>query len=257
MDVSIGAMILFAGLFAGFVDAIAGGGGLIMIPALMLGGLPVHAAIATNKLCGTTGCLTSSLKFARAKLVDWRACAAMGFPAVVGALVGSRLISALSRDWAEPIVIVLLIAVTLWVLFKPRLGGDAAETATAPRVSVARMIQSGALGAVFGFHDGFFGPGTGTFIVFALLALWSLNFVRGTGSAKVINLMTNLTAVISFFWIGAVDLPRGLVASAGVVVGAYAGASVAATRGARVIKPLFVIVTVVIVGKLLIGYLVR
>jgi uncharacterized membrane protein YfcA len=257
MDISVALMILFAGLFSGFVDAIAGGGGLIMIPALMLGGLPVHAAIATNKLCGTTGCFTSSLKFARAKLVDWRACAAMGVPAVFGAVLGSRLISMLSRDWAEPIVIVLLIAVTLWVLFKPKLGGDAGD-ATAPQgVGVARMVQSGALGALFGFHDGFFGPGTGTFIVFALLALWSMNFVRGTGSAKVINLMTNLAAVISFLWVGAVDLPKGIIASAGVVVGAYAGASLAATKGARLIKPLFVIVTTIIVGKLLVGYLLR
>ena len=257
MDLSVAVMILFAGLFSGFVDAIAGGGGLIMIPALMLGGLPVHAAIATNKLCGTTGCLTSSLKFARARLVDWRACAAMGVPAVFGAILGSRLISMLSRDWAEPTVIVLLIAVTLWVLFKPKLGGDAGDAAAPQKVSVARMVQSAALGALFGFHDGFFGPGTGTFIVFALLALWSMNFVRGTGSAKVINLMTNLAAVISFLWVGAVDLPKGLIASAGVVVGAYAGASLAATKGARLIKPLFVIVTSIIVGKLLVGYLLR
>jgi uncharacterized membrane protein YfcA len=257
MDVSVAVMILFAGLFSGFVDAIAGGGGLIMIPALMLGGLPVHAAIATNKLCGTTGCFTSSLKFARAKLVDWRACAAMGVPAVFGAVMGSRLISMLSREWAEPIVIVLLVAVTVWVLFKPKLGGDAADPAAPEGVSTARMVQSAALGALFGFHDGFFGPGTGTFIVFALLALWSMNFVRGTGSAKVINLMTNLAAVTSFLWVGAVDLPKGIIASTGVVVGAYAGASLAATKGARLIKPLFVIVTSVIVGKLLVGYFLR
>ena len=84
-----------------------------------------------------------------------------------------------------------------------------------------------------------------------------MNFVRGTGSAKVINLMTNLAAVISFLWIGAVDLPKGIIASAGVVVGAYAGASLAATRGARFIKPLFVVVTALIVGTLLVGYLLR
>jgi hypothetical protein len=256
MDVSVAAMILCAGLFAGFVDAIAGGGGLIMIPALMLGGLPVHAAIATNKLCGTAGCFTSSVQFARARLVDWRACVMMGVPAVFGAVAGSRLISRLSRDWAEAIVIALLIAVTLWVLFKPRLSHDTSDAAPA-RVTTARMIQSVALGAVFGFHDGFFGPGAGTFLLFALLGLWSLNFVRGTGSAKVINLMTNLAAVTSFFWVGAVDLPKGLIASAGVVGGAYAGASVPTTNGARVIKPLFVIATSVIVGKLVVGYLLR
>jgi uncharacterized membrane protein YfcA len=258
VDISVGLMILGAGLFAGFVDAIAGGGGLITIPALMLGGLPVHGAIATNKLCGTTGCLTSSLKFAHAGLVDWRACATMGLPAIVGALLGSRLIAMLSNDWAEPIVIVLLIGVTLWVLFKPKFGSATPDASAAKTpVSMAKLLQSAALGTLFGFHDGFFGAGTGAFIVFALLALWSLDFVRGTGSAKVINLMTNVTAVISFLWMGAVDLRLGVLASVGVVGGAYAGATVAATKGARVVKPIFVIVTVVIIGKLLIGYLAR
>lgn len=257
MDAGVVLTILLAGLFSGFVDAVAGGGGLIMIPALMLGGLPAHAAIATNKLCGTTGCVTSSITFVRARAVDWRACAAMGVPAVFGAVVGSRLISMLSKDWAEPIVIGLLIATTLWVLFKPKLVGGPTAATTRPRENVARMIQSAALGALFGFHDGFFGPGTGALVVFALLALWSMNFVQGTGSANVINLMTNLAAVLSFLWVGAVDLPKGLVASGGVVVGAYAGASLAATKGARFIKPLFVVVTTVVVGTLLVGYLLR
>jgi uncharacterized membrane protein YfcA len=256
MDLSVAVMILCAGLVAGFVDAVAGGGGLIMIPTLMLGGLPAHAAIATNKLCGTTGCFTSSLKFARAKLVDWRACAAMGVPAVFGAVMGSRLISMLSRDWAEPIVITLLIAVTLWVVFKPKLSGNPGEPRAGEGVGVARVVQSGALGVLFGFHDGFFGPGAG-FIMVALLALWSMNFVRGTGSANVINLMTNLAAVTSFLWVGAVDLPKGIIASTGVVLGAYAGASLAATKGVRVIRPLFVIVTTIVVGKLAVSYLLR
>lgn len=257
MDLSVAVMILGAGLLSGFVDAVAGGGGLIMIPALMIGGLPVHAAIATNKLCGTTGCVTSSLKFARAKLVDWRACAAIGVPAVFGAVMGSRLISMLSPDWAEPIVIALLIAVTLWVVVKPKLRGDRGDAPAVDGLGAARMVQAGALGALFGFHDGFFGPGTGALIMFALLAVWSMNFVRGTGSAMVINLMTNLAAVLSFLWMGVVDLPKGIIASAGVAIGAHAGASLAATKGVRAIKPLVVIVTTIVVGKLLVSYLLR
>jgi uncharacterized membrane protein YfcA len=117
------------------------------------------------------------------------------------------------------------------------------------------MIPSAALGAVLGFHAGFFGPGAGTFIVFAVLALSSVNFVQGTGSAKVINLMASLTALISFFWIGAVDLPKGLIACVGVVVGASAGAAFAATKGARFARPLLVIATAVVIGKLLVDYL--
>lgn len=256
MDLTVAAMILCAGLLSGFVDAIAGGGGLIMIPSLMLGGLPAHAAIATNKLCAITGGMASSIQFVRAKLVDWPACLAIGLPAVFGAVVGSRLISRLSPDWAEPLVIGLLIAVSLWLLLKPRLARRPAALA-GTRVGPARMIQAAGLGALFGFHDGFFGPGTGALIVFVLLALWSVNFVRGTASARVITLMTSVAAVVSFLWVGAIDLPKGLLASAGTIVGAYAGASVTATRGARIIKPLFIIVTSVVVGKLLVGYFLR
>jgi uncharacterized membrane protein YfcA len=257
MDLNVAAMILLAGLFSGFADAIAGGGGLIMIPALMLGGLPAPAAIATNKLCGTTGCLTSSLTFWRAGLVDWRACVLVGFPAVAGAVASSRVISMLSMERAEPVVIVLLVAVALWLLLKPKFSEAAAAAGAPPRVTPLRMLQSAAVGALVGFHDGFFGPGAGAFMIFALLALWSVSFVRGMGSAKVINLMTNLAAVTSFLWVGAVDLRHGLVAAAGVAVGAMADASFATTRSAAVIKPLFLLVTGLIVVKLGVDYFFR
>lgn len=256
MDLTVAAMILSAGLLSGFVDAIAGAGGLIMIPSLMLGGLPAHAAIATNKLCGITGGVASSVQFVRARLVDWRACLTIGLPAVLGAVVGSRLISRLSPVWAEPIVIALLVAVTLWLLIKPRLARAAAAVAST-RLGPARMIQAAALGALFGFHDGFFGPGTGALIGFAVIALWSVNFVRGTASARVITLMTSVAAVVSFSWMGAIDLPKGLLASAGTLVGAHVGALVTGTRGAWIVKPLFIVVTTVIVGKLLVDHFLR
>ena len=256
MDVSVAAMILVAGLFSGFVDAVAGGGGLIMIPALMLGGLPAHAAVATNKLCGTAGCLSSSVVFLRARLVDWRACLLVGGPAVLGAVAGSRLISQLPRAWAEPTVIGLVLAVTAWLLFKRKAAGatDAVQTTD---VSVARMLQVAACGALVGFHDGFFGPGAGAFMAIALLALWSVNFVRGTASAKVIALMTNVAAMLSFVWIGAVDVPKGLIAAAGVFVGAHAGAAVVTRTGARMLQPVVIVITMVMVGKLLVDYVIR
>lgn len=258
MDVTVAAMIVLAGLLSGFVDAVAGGGGLIMIPTLMLGGAPAHVAIATNKLCGTTGYMTSSLRFVRAKLVDWPACFAIGLPAAAGAVVGSLLISRLTRQWAESIVIGLLIAVTAWVIVKHRLVSRRSDLPSAPTtVGPARMIQSGALGLLLGFHDGFFGPGAGALLVFALLVLWSLNFVRGTGSAKVIALMTNLAAVTAFLWVGAVDVQKGLLASVGTIAGAYAGASAVATWGERLNRPFFAIVTSVLVAALLVVYVLR
>jgi len=254
MELGLASIIFLTGVCSGFVDAIAGGGGLIMLPTLILSGLPVSAAIATNKLCGSCGALTSSLKFAQAGQVDWRACVYMGVPAILGSLLGSRAIGYLAKAWAEPVVILLMIAMTIFVLLKPEFGMGVAKTRSPLAVRIAQLIVSG---FVIGFHDGFFGPGTGTFLVFVLLWVWSLDFLRGTGSAKVINFMTNVTALVSFLAIGTIDFPKGFVGAAGIILGAYSGATFAAKSGAKLIKPLFVLVTFVLVGKLLVNYFSR
>lgn len=258
MDIGLLFLIFLAGLFSGFVDAVAGGGGLIMIPGLLLSGLPVNAAIATNKLCGTFGTLTSSLKFALAKKVDWRACTYMGAPAAFGSLLGSRQIGFLPKAWAEPVVIILMIAIALFVLLKPEFGMEM-KKASPDMANLAwiQIVKLAILGFVIGFYDGFFGPGTGTFLVFVLLSVWSLDFLQGTGSAKVINLITNVTALVSFLGLGAIDFPKGLVGAVGVFLGAYSGATFATKNGAQVITPLFVSITLVLVGKLLLDYFSR
>lgn len=257
MELGLIFIIFLTGVFSGFVDAIAGGGGLIMLPGLMLSGLPVNAAVATNKLCGSFGALTSSLKFAHAKKVDWRACTYMGVPAVFGSLLGSRSIGFLPKAWAEPLVIILMIAMTLFILLKPEFGMQVAKAAAITEHNWLQITKLVVLGFVIGFHDGFFGPGTGTFLVFALLSVWSLDFLCGTGSAKVINFMTNVTALISFLWMGIIDFPKGFVAAVGIILGAYTGATFATKKGAKLIKPLFVTVTFVLVGKLLLDYFSR
>ncbi len=257
MELGLIFMIFLTGVLSGFIDAIAGGGGLIMLPGLLLSGLPVGAAVATNKLCGTFGTLTSSLKFAHAKKVDWRACTYMGVPAIFGSLLGSRSIGFLPTAWAEPVVIILMIAMTVFVLLKPEFGMEVATSPVLTESSWLQIAKLAVLGFAIGFHDGFFGPGAGTFLVFVLLSVWSLDFLRGTGSAKVINLMTNVTALVSFLLIGAIDLPKGFVGAAGVTLGAYSGATFATKKGAQLIKPLFVLVTSVLVGKLLLNYFSR
>lgn len=247
-------VVFGVGLVAGFVDAIAGGGGLIMLPGLLFTGLPAGSAIATNKLCGTAGAIASSAKFAQSGNVDWRACVTMGLPAIVGAYTGSRSISFLPKTWAEPIVIVLMVVITGFVLFKPTLGTAAPEPKALPKLS-ARQILSGLLaGLVIGFHDGFFGPGTGIFLVFSLLSLWRLDFLRATGTTKIINLMTNVTALLTFATSGNIDYSKGLMGAVGVGIGSYIGATFATQKGANVIKPIFVAVTTALIAKLLFDY---
>lgn len=243
---------------AGFVDAIAGGGGLIMLPGLLFTGLPVSSAIATNKLCGTCGAITSSLKFAHAKQVDWQTCALMAIPVVSGAYLGSRSIDLLPSTWAEPLVIFLMTAITLFVVINPGFGMAEALPAPSEPLPLSQHFKSVGLsllfGTLIGFHDGFFGPGTGVFLVFVLLSLWSQGFLRATGSAKVLNLLTNVTALITFALAGNIDYSKGMVGAVGVGAGAFLGATFATQKGAKLIKPLFMVVTTVLIAKLLFNY---
>ena len=257
-------IITAVGLVAGFVDAIAGGGGLVMLPGLIFSGLPVSSAIATNKLCGTFGSLTSSLKFAQSQQVDWRACTVMALPIVLGAYSGSRSIGLLPSTWAEPLVIVLMVAITLFVVCNPGFGmaestADSvangsilpAEDSSSP---AKRTLWSIVAGSLIGFHDGFFGPGTGVFLVFALLSLWPLNFLRATGTTKVLNLLANFTALITFAIAGDIDYSKGLCGALGVATGSFLGATFATKKGAKLIKPIFILVTTALVIKLLVNY---
>ncbi|MGB3788398.1 MAG: TSUP family transporter [Phormidesmis sp.] len=269
-------VVFGVGLVAGFVDAIAGGGGLIMLPGLLFTGLPVGSAIATNKLCGTCGALTSSLKFAQTKQVSWRACALMGLPIVLGAYLGSRSISLLPTAWAEPVVIVLMVAITSFVVLKPDFGLAKSLPESAPfsesssplasdqvqeiardrthKPTQKRTLWSILAGGAIGFHDGFFGPGTGVFLVFSLLVLWPIDFLRATGTTKILNFLANVTALITFAFGGDIDYTKGFSGAAGVTIGSFLGATFAAKKGAELIKPIFIAVTTALVAKLLFDY---
>ncbi len=252
-------LIFVVGLVAGFVDAIAGGGGLIMLPGLIFSGLPVSGAIATNKLCGTFGALTSTLKFAQSKQIDWRACAAMGIPVVLGAYLGSRSIGLLPSAWAEPLVIVLMVAITFFVVCNPGFGmakrpEQDSGFERSRQQPLQRILWSILAGGAIGFHDGFFGPGTGIFLAFALLSLWSLDFLRATGTTKLLNFLANATALITFTTTGGIDYPKGISGALGVIIGSFLGATFATKQGAKLIKPIFIAVTTTLVAKLLLDY---
>ena len=242
------------GLIAGFVDAIAGGGGLIMLPGLLFTGLPVSSAIATNKLCGTFGSLTSSAKFAQSKQVNWRACALMGLPVALGAYFGSRSIDRLPSAWAEPVVIVLIATITVFVLLNPEFGTARSAASTQPMAPKQQIALSLIAALAIGFHDGFFGPGTGIFLVFALISIWPLDFLQATGSAKVLNLVANAVALATFAIAGNIQYDKGICGAAGVMTGSFMGASFATKKGTKLIKPIFIVVTTALVGKLLFEY---
>ena len=258
-------VVFGVGLVAGFVDAIAGGGGLIMLPGLLFTGLPVGSAIATNKLCGTFGSLTSTLTFAQSRQIDWSACKLMALPIIIGAYLGSRSIGLLPSAWAEPIVVALMAIITLFVIFKPGFGtaqivataelssNDLQQSNYASKRTFNRVLGLILAGGAIGFHDGFFGPGTGIFLVFALLSLSSIDFLRATGTTKLLNFLANFTALITFAAAGSIDYSKGISGALGVMLGSFVGATFATKKGATLIKPIFIAVTVALIIKLLVS----
>jgi uncharacterized membrane protein YfcA len=237
-------LIFTISIVAGFIDAIAGGGGLIMLPAFIFTGMPPQIAIATNKLVNVSGTSMSAFKFWKAGTVNWKIFSAMIIPALMGAVLGSYLIGILDRKAAGPVISGLLILVALIVLFKPDFG-------SAKSTSKPSLLNLAIAGLCIGVHDGFFGPGAGVFLIFSMIHFGGSNFLGATSTAKMVNLFTSLIALIAFIRAGQVNWEYGIVASVGVVIGSYFGAGHAGRIGTKIIKPIFLCMAVSIAVKIM------
>jgi uncharacterized protein len=229
-----------AALAAGFVDAVVGGGGLIQLPALLIG-LP-HATplqiLATNKLGSICGTTISSATYYRRIRPDPRTFLPMMLLALAGSFAGALVASQVPREAFEPLVLVVLVLVGAYVLLRPELGETTALRYTGGQHVTAAM----GVGVVIGFYDGALGPGTGSFFVFALVGLLGYNFLEASAKAKLANWATNLGALLLFVPQGGVLWKTGLVLGACNLVGAYIGARVAVSRGARFVRIFFVVI---------------
>jgi uncharacterized protein len=238
--VTVLVLLGLAAIAAGFVDAVVGGGGLIQLPSLLLG-LPNAAPtqiLATNKLASICGTSVSAATYYRRIKPDPRTFLPMMVVAFAGAFTGAAVASHIPRDAFEPIVLVALVVVGAYVLFKPTLG-----MATALRWSGHRHLAAAlAVGFVIGFYDGALGPGTGSFLVFSLVGLLGYSFLEASAKARLANWATNLGALALFVPQGAVLWKVGLVMGGCNLVGGYVGARVAVSRGARFVRVFFIVV---------------
>lgn len=234
------ALLAAAALAAGFVDAVVGGGGLIQLPALVLG-LPSASPVqvlATNKLGSICGTSVSSVTYYRRVRPHAGTFVPLMLFAFVGSFGGALLASHIPKDSFEPIVLVVLVAVGAYVLLRPELG-----TATALRFSGHRhTLAAMGAGLVVGAYDGALGPGTGSFFVFTLVGLLGYAFLEASAKARMANWATNLAALTVFVPQDAVMWRVGLVMGACNLVGAYVGARTAVSRGARFVRVFFVVV---------------
>jgi uncharacterized membrane protein YfcA len=224
-----------AGFVAGFVDSIAGGGGIVSLPALLAAGLPPHLALGTNKLQACLGTTMAATRYARRGWLVARelplgiACTA------AGSLTGAALVTHLSSMWLARAIPWLLVAIFVYVLRAPRIG-DSSHAAKTPAGVFGALA-----GLALGFYDGFFGPGTGSFWMIAFVALRGFSFPQATAQTKAMNLTSNLVALAWFGAHGAVVWPLGLCVGAANVAGAAVGSSLAVERGAPLIRAFFLV----------------
>ena len=238
------AFLIAVAFCAGAVDAIAGGGGLLTIPALMAAGVPPESAHATSKLQRTIGTGSAFLTFWREGHIDLRRFAWPAAGAFAGSMLGATTVQHISSDFLAAFVPVLLIAMGLYFLLAP------------PMSSVDRHARAGPLGltlivAALGFYDGFFGPGTGSFLTLTLVALGGLGLVRAIGNAKFLNLSTNIAGLLAMIAGGHVLWLLGLSMATANVAGNQLGARLAIRFGGRGVRPLLVVMSFALTAKLL------
>ena len=234
------ALLVLAGVFAGFVDAVVGGGGLVQLPALLLGlpGASPVQVLATNKLASICGTTVSSATFYRRVRPDPRTFLPLMVLAFLGSAMGAVVASFIPRSAFEPIVLVALVLVGGYVLFRPTLGAETALRFAGHHHTLAAM----GTGLAIGFYDGALGPGTGSFFVFALVGLLGYNFLEASAKARLANWATNLAALCVFVPQGAVLWKVGLVMGVANLVGGYLGARTAVARGTRFVRIFFIVV---------------
>jgi uncharacterized membrane protein YfcA len=240
-------LILFlGGFFAGFVDSIAGGGGLISLPVLLFVGLPPQVALGTNKLQGAFGTLSSSYNYIRKKKVDLRASFTGIVFTFIGAAIGARLIQQLNPGFIKHIIPMLLLVVFVYTLMARDLGVKHRDALMSKRWFFFMF------GLGLGFYDGFFGPGTGSFWTAGFLVMLGYDMTRAAGATRIMNFTSNIVALSVFVMGNNVLYSAGICMAFGQVLGARIGSTLAIKNGARFIRPIFLCVVFTTIARL--GY---
>lgn len=239
--------ILFAaGLAAGWVDSIAGGGGLITLPVILNLGFSPADSLGTNKLQAVFGSGSATVHYGRAGLIDYRAAWAGVLFTAVGALSGALAVQWIHPDFLRQAIPYLLLAVALYFLFRPQLG-DADVHARCGRHLFHLMFGLG-----IGFYDGFLGPGTGSFWAMAYVLVLGFNLTKATAHTKLMNFTSNAVSLLMFAVGGHVQVLPGLVMGAGQLLGARLGSKMVIRRGTKFVRPIFIVVAIALTVRLLV-----
>ena len=237
-----------AALVAGFVDAVAGGGGVITFPTLLMLGLPVSQIVGTNKFVSTCGTSAATYTFWRNGFIS-REVGVRAVPVVVvGSLLGAYLVLALPNDFLRPLAGTLTLAIALYAFFRPKLGAEHGYQGLTAPLTVKLLLAA----LIIGFYDGFFGPGTGMFLTLFFVRVLKMDFVNAAGNTKLLNLVSNVVPLTYFLFSGVVLFNYAVPMAVGNLIGGYLGAHAAVKVGPQLVRWIFIIMAAALSIKLMI-----
>ena len=248
LDPTVMLLLCSVAFIAGFIDAIAGGGGLLTVPALLTAGLPPHLVLGTNKLAATFGSLTASITYYRKKLFDpyyWRHAL---IATAVGACIGVLVVDQISKSTLEKVLPVLILIAAIYSLFVKVQADDQLQL---PADNSKNRWSQRLQGLGLGFYDGIAGPGTGSFWMVSTMALYKINLLLTSGVARSMNFVSNGFALVTFAVLGHIHYQLGIAMGLCLMVGSYFGAHTAIRFGSKLIKPLFMLMVMAIALRLI------
>lgn len=245
LGLNIFVILFMVAIIAGFIDAIAGGGGLLTIPALLAVGVPPAMALGTNKLQACGGSFSASLYFVRKKAVDVKQIFLLILLTFIGAACGTIFVQTIDVNALKTLLPFFVLIIGIYFLCSPRIGDEDRKQ----RISFALFAFSAAIG--IGFYDGMFGPATGSFFTLAFILLLGFNLPKAVAHAKVLNFTSNFAALIFFILGGAVLWKIGLIMMIGQFIGGTLGARMVVTKGKKLVRPMLVTMSFIMVAKML------
>ncbi|MDY2946944.1 TSUP family transporter [Mannheimia varigena] len=247
MELGIDILVILFGvaILAGFIDAIAGGGGLLTIPALMAAGLPPAMALGTNKLQACGGSFSSSFYFIRKKAVNIKQMWLLILCTFIGSASGTIFVQHIDVEYLKKLLPFLILIIGIYFLFSPSIGDEDRKQ----RVSLTTFSFTAAV--IFGFYDGMFGPAAGSFMTLGCILLLGFNLSKSVAHAKIMNFTSNFASLIFFTIGGAVIWKVGLIMMVGQFIGGTLGAKMVMTKGKKLIRPMLVTMSFIMVAKML------
>lgn len=247
MDVINYVFLFFFAFTAGFIDSVVGGGGLIQMPALLIffPNMAIPTLMGTNKFAAFSGTALATTRYLKETEVPWKSVLPAVITALIFSFLGARIISSINKDHIKLIVLGLLVVVAIYTFFKKDFG-----LIHAPKLSTVQTINYSLLiGALLGFYDGFFGPGTGSFLIVIFISLYGFNFLMASASAKIVNCATNIAALGYFMYTGQIVYALAIPVALFNMTGSFLGSKIAIKKGSTFVRVLFLVIVMGMIGK--------